>query len=102
MAGLASALFCNPIEVVRNATFKHRKDPYRTIISNLRNEMVKHRQADGTIILKTQGWRFLWRGLLKNMFSTATPIALTLYFTDRIERVWSDPLSRAKHGRGPG
>lgn len=65
-AGLAGAVLTNPFDVLRNEMFKTNY-PLVKCFGKLRAEM---------------GWRFLVRGMGKNMMAVSIPVACTIFFTD--------------------
>jgi len=68
MAGLAGAALTNPLDVIRNEMFKTNHGLIETV-TNLR---------------KTLGWRFMTRGIGKNMVAVAIPVSFTIFFTDAL------------------
>jgi len=71
-AGIAGAALTNPLDVIRNEQFKTHKG-IRVTVKDLWNEM---------------GWRFMGRGLGKNMIAVAMPVGCTIFFTDALIQ-WS-------------
>lgn len=71
-AGVAGAALTNPLDVIRNEQFKTHAGLTATV-RQLWNEM---------------GWRFLGRGLGKNMVAVALPVGCTIFFTDALIQ-WS-------------
>mmetsp|Transcript_2539 Transcript_2539/g.5415 ORF Transcript_2539/g.5415 Transcript_2539/m.5415 type:complete len:309 (-) Transcript_2539:123-1049(-) len=67
-AGIAGAALTNPMDVIRNEMFKENKSLIATVKS-LREEL---------------GWKFMGRGIGKNMVAVAVPIACTIFFTDAL------------------
>lgn len=65
-AGVAGAALTNPLDVIRNEQFKTHLG-FRATVQQLWKEM---------------GWRFLIRGLNKNMIAVAMPIGCTIFLTD--------------------
>jgi len=65
-AGVAGALLTNPLDVVRNEMFKTNLSLMDTVKS-LRKEM---------------GWKFIFRGMGKNLIAVSIPVASTIFFTD--------------------
>lgn len=65
-AGLAGAVLTNPCDVVRNEMFKTNLSLMDTV-TKLRSEM---------------GWKFMWRGMGKNLVAVSIPVASTIFFTD--------------------
>ena len=65
-AGVAGAALTNPFDVIRNEQFKNHLG-MRMTIQHLWNDM---------------GWRFLVRGIGKNMIAVAMPIGCTIFLTD--------------------
>ena len=67
-AGLAGAALTNPLDVIRNEMFKTNK-PLTLTVKQLYEEM---------------GWRFMLRGIGKNMVAVSIPVASTIFFTDAL------------------
>jgi len=67
-AGLAGAVLTNPLDVIRNEMFKTNLSLLECVVK-LRNEM---------------GWRFVIRGMGKNMVAVSVPVAATIFFTDAL------------------
>jgi hypothetical protein len=65
-AGITGALLTNPVDVCRNEMFKTNLSLVDTVKS-LRKEM---------------GWRFVLRGMGKNLVAVSSPVASTIFFTD--------------------
>lgn len=65
-AGIAGALLTNPLDVIRNEMFKTNLSLLGTVKS-LREEM---------------GWKFVLRGMGKNLVAVSIPVASTIFFTD--------------------
>ena len=65
-AGVAGAALTNPLDVIRNEQFKNHLG-MRVTIQQLWRDM---------------GWRFLARGIGKNMIAVAMPIGCTIFLTD--------------------
>jgi hypothetical protein len=65
-AGIAGAVLTNPFDVVRNEMFKTNLKLIDTV-RKLREET---------------GWKFLWRGMGKNLVAVSIPVASTIFFTD--------------------
>lgn len=65
-AGIAGAVLTNPFDVVRNEMFKTNLSLMDTV-RKLREET---------------GWKFLWRGMGKNLVAVSIPVASTIFFTD--------------------
>lgn len=65
-AGLAGAVLTNPCDVVRNEMFKTNLSLMDTV-TKLRSEM---------------GWKFMFRGMGKNLVAVSIPVASTIFFTD--------------------
>ena len=65
-AGITGALLTNPVDVCRNEMFKTNLSLVDTVKS-LRKEM---------------GWRFVLRGMGKNLVAVSIPVASTIFFTD--------------------
>jgi len=64
--GIAGAVLTNPCDVVRNEMFKTNLELINTF-TTLKNEM---------------GWKFMWRGMGKNLVAVSIPVASTIFFTD--------------------
>jgi hypothetical protein len=67
-AGIAGAALTNPLDVIRNEQFKTHKG-IRVTVKELWNEM---------------GWKFMGRGLGKNMIAVAMPVGCTIFFTEAL------------------
>jgi hypothetical protein len=67
-AGVAGAALTNPLDVIRNEMFKTNQGLVETVRS-LYNEM---------------GFRFVSRGMGKNMIAVAIPVGCTIFFTDAL------------------
>lgn len=67
-AGLAGAALTNPLDVIRNEMFKTNCGLSETV-RNLRESL---------------GWRFMIRGIGKNMVAVAIPVSCTIFFTDAL------------------
>ena len=67
-AGVAGAALTNPLDVIRNEMFKTNK-PLVETVRHLYDEM---------------GYRFLVRGMGKNMIAVAIPVGCTIFFTDAL------------------
>lgn len=67
-AGLAGAALTNPLDVIRNEMFKTNCGLAKTV-RNLRESL---------------GWRFMIRGIGKNMVAVAIPVSCTIFFTDAL------------------
>ena len=67
-AGIAGAVLTNPFDVVRNEMFKTNLR-LMDAVKKLREEM---------------GWKFLWRGMGKNLVAVSIPVASTIFFTDML------------------
>ena len=65
-AGVAGAALTNPLDVIRNEMFKTNLDLFDTIRA-LRREL---------------GYKFLVRGMSKNLIAVSIPVASTIFFTD--------------------
>ena len=65
-AGVAGAALTNPLDVIRNEMFKTNLGMFDAV-SHLHSEL---------------GWRFLWRGMSKNLVAVSIPVASTIFFTD--------------------
>jgi len=69
-AGSVGAVLTNPLDVVQNEMFRT-EEGFRAVFRRLR--------AD-------HGYRWLTRGLEKNIMATAVPIAMTIFLTDSFAR----------------
>jgi len=67
-AGVAGAALTNPFDVIRNEMFKSNMSLVDTVKS----------------LHKELGWKFMARGIGKNMVAVAIPIACTIFFTDAL------------------
>jgi len=67
-AGLAGAALTNPLDVIRNEMFKTNQ-PLVLTVKKLQEEL---------------GWRFMLRGIGKNMVAVSIPVASTIFFTDAL------------------
>lgn len=67
-AGIAGAALTNPLDVIRNEMFKTNQSLLSTVRS-LMDEM---------------GWRFIMRGMGKNLVAVSIPVASTIFFTDAL------------------
>lgn len=67
-AGLAGATLTNPIDVIRNEMFKTNQKLLEALSS-------LHQQL---------GWKFLVRGMGKNLVAVSIPVACTIFFTDAL------------------
>eukprot|EP00301_Raphidiophrys_heterophryoidea_P025840 c8762_g1_i2.p1 GENE.c8762_g1_i2~~c8762_g1_i2.p1 ORF type:complete len:208 (+),score=36.73 c8762_g1_i2:677-1300(+) len=80
-AGIAGATITNPFDVIRNEMFQ----TDRTLRETLRS------------LNQTEGMKWLWRGVDKNLVSVAFPIALTIFLADYFTRVqrngWRNAIS---------
>lgn len=65
-AGIAGAVLTNPCDVIRNEMFKTNLSLIDTV-QKLKSEL---------------GWKFLFRGMFKNLVAVSIPVASTLFFTD--------------------
>ena len=65
-AGLAGAALTNPIDVIRNEMFKTNKSLLQAV-KHLHEEL---------------GWKFIVRGMGKNLVAVSIPVACTIFFTD--------------------
>jgi hypothetical protein len=69
-AGLAGAALTNPLDVIRNEMFK---------------TDLGLSAADRKLMTES-GWAFMLRGMAPNCTAVAIPIAITIFFTDVLER----------------
>ncbi len=67
-AGIAGALLTNPLDVIRNEMFKTNQ-PLLDTVANLRRDL---------------GWKFVLRGMGKNLVAVSIPVASTIFFTDML------------------
>lgn len=67
-AGVAGAALTNPLDVIRNEMFKKNASLVQTV-KNLYDEL---------------GYKFLVRGIGKNMIAVAIPVGCTIFFTDTL------------------
>lgn len=67
-AGLAGAALTNPLDVIRNEMFKTNK-PLMETVKLLHEEL---------------GWKFMFRGMGKNLVAVSIPVASTIFFTDAL------------------
>jgi Mitochondrial carrier protein len=67
-AGVAGAALTNPLDVIRNEMFK-KNTPLLQTVRNLYHEL---------------GYRFMLRGMGKNMIAVAIPVGSTIFFTDAL------------------
>ena len=65
-AGIAGALLTNPLDVIRNEMFKTNLSLVDTVKS----------------LEKELGWKFVFRGMGKNLVAVSIPVASTIFFTD--------------------
>lgn len=65
-AGIAGALLTNPLDVIRNEMFKTNLPLFQTV-QKLKSEF---------------GWKFMNRGLGKNLVAVSIPVSTTIFFTD--------------------
>lgn len=65
-AGLAGAVLTNPLDVIRNEMFKTNKSLVSTVHA----------------LLEELGWKFVYRGMSKNLVAVSVPVASTIFFTD--------------------
>jgi Mitochondrial carrier protein len=70
-AGVAGAALTNPLDVIRNEMFK-RNTPLIQTVRNLYQEL---------------GYKFMLRGMGKNMIAVAIPVGSTIFFTDALIQV---------------
>jgi Mitochondrial carrier protein len=72
-AGMAGAILTNPLDVIRNEMFKMPVDTSR-----------RPRGLVGTVrhLMQQEGWKFVVRGLDKNIVAVSVPVACTIFFTD--------------------
>merc|ERR1712032_1805438 len=67
-AGIAGAALTNPLDVIRNEQFKTEHGLVRTTRA----------------LYDDLGYRFLFRGLGKNMIAVALPVGVTIFCTDAL------------------
>lgn len=68
VAGIAGAALTNPLDVIRNEMFKTNLGLIDT---------VRH-------LYEMMGWKFVARGLVKNLVAVGIPVASTIFFTDAL------------------
>lgn len=85
-AGVAGAALTNPLDVIRNEQFKTHMG-LRVTIQNL---------------YRSLGFRFVARGLGKNMVAVALPVGCTIFFTDMLIQLSQDDHGHHWMGRGAG
>mmetsp|Transcript_23927 Transcript_23927/g.35567 ORF Transcript_23927/g.35567 Transcript_23927/m.35567 type:complete len:308 (+) Transcript_23927:262-1185(+) len=73
-AGIAGAALTNPLDVIRNEMFKTNKSLMSTVNS----------------LLDEMGWRFILRGMGKNLVAVSVPVASTIFFTDALIQLSSE------------
>jgi len=71
VAGLAGAALTNPFDVIRNEMFKTNLSLFHAF-AKLREDL---------------GWRFIMRGMGKNMIAVSIPVASTIFFTDALIQI---------------
>jgi len=67
-AGVAGAALTNPLDVIRNEMFKTNKSLIETV----------------KLLYHEMGWRFINRGMGKNLVAVSIPLASTIFFTDAL------------------
>ena len=80
-AGVAGAALTNPLDVIRNEMFK-KNTPLIQTVRNLYDEL---------------GYRFLFRGMGKNMIAVAVPVGCTIFFTDALIQFSKDRAMRKEN-----
>ncbi|EDQ84451.1 uncharacterized protein MONBRDRAFT_30221 [Monosiga brevicollis MX1] len=70
VAGTAGAILTNPFDVIRNHMFRTDLGMVPAIRS----------------LYQTEGPRFVWRGVAKNMIAVAIPVTVTIFLTDIFEQ----------------
>jgi hypothetical protein len=73
-AGIAGAILTNPVDVIRNEMFKTNKGLMATV----------------NCLLDELGWRFIIRGMGKNLVAVSIPVASTIFFTDALIQLSSE------------
>mmetsp|Transcript_2712 Transcript_2712/g.3057 ORF Transcript_2712/g.3057 Transcript_2712/m.3057 type:complete len:297 (+) Transcript_2712:251-1141(+) len=73
-AGLAGAILTNPLDVIRNEMFKTNKSLVSTV----------------NLLLDELGWKFIVRGMGKNLVAVSIPVASTIFFTDALIQMSSE------------
>ena len=73
-AGLAGAALTNPLDVIRNEMFKTNKSLFTTVKS----------------LIDELGWKFVIRGMGKNLIAVSIPVASTIFFTDAFIQMSSE------------
>jgi hypothetical protein len=66
VAGVAGAALTNPLDVIRNEMFKTNKGLIETV----------------KLLYQEMGWKFVLRGMGKNLVAVSIPLASTIFFTD--------------------
>ena len=82
VAGVAGAALTNPLDVIRNKMFQTHEGLRATV----------------HVLYQTEGWRFLYKGLGKNLIAVAIPVACTIFFTDQLVQ-WSSSSSANRRRR---
>lgn len=77
IAGLGSAVMCNPFDVLRNHMFKH---PGVSLVGALRQ------------LIDASGPLFVVRGLRNNVLAVTLPIGLTIFLADFFQRLKDEAL----------
>ena len=72
-AGIAGGALTNPLDVIRNEMFKTNQSLLSTV-NSLVDEM---------------GWKFIFRGMGKNLVAVSIPVASTIFFTDALIQMTS-------------
>ncbi|GMH94652.1 hypothetical protein TrVE_jg12425 [Triparma verrucosa] len=75
-AGICGAVLTNPADVIRNEMFK---DDALSLPQTLRN-------------LNKGGWKWMLRGVDKNLIAVAAPVATTIFLTDLFKDVFGNEI----------
>lgn len=67
-AGILGAVLTNPLDVIRNEMFKTNQSLAKTVIC----------------LVDELGWKFMFRGMGKNLVAVSIPVASTIFFTDAL------------------
>ena len=82
-AGVAGAALTNPLDVIRNEMFK-KNTPLIQTVRNLYQEL---------------GYRFMLRGMGKNMIAVAIPVGSTIFFTDALIQMSKNRKKKQDEGQ---
>ncbi|GMH74385.1 hypothetical protein TL16_g06449 [Triparma laevis f. inornata] len=75
-AGICGAVLTNPADVIRNEMFK---DDALSLPQTLKN-------------LNKGGWKWMLRGVDKNLIAVAAPVATTIFLTDLFKDVFGNEI----------